>query len=143
MRKLIFIGLILVMILLSACAPEITTPEEQIPEEAPPTEQVPIEPVIEEPKQTVPSTYLSNVVCEGDTIQATVTNIGTKSWKGIRTFLNGGWDKEPGCEKFDLEPGESTVCTTIDFPIVYRSNRQNVVQIDANGESELIKINCP
>ncbi len=131
MKKIIFIGLILVMILLSSCAPEITTPEEQILEKAPPTEP------------TAPLTYLSNVVCEGDTIQATVTNTGDETWKGIKTFLNGGWDKEPGCEKYDLEPGESTVCTAIDFPIVYRNNKQNVVQIDANGESELVKINCP
>lgn len=148
MKKIIFFGLVLLMILLFACAPG-TVPEagiEEVPE-APIVNETPTtasEPVVEVlPESTIPSSYLTDLACDGDAIRITVTNLGNKTWEGINTYLNGGWDKDPGCEKYNLGPGESTTCTAIDFPVVYRDGKENIVQIDANGESLLLRINCP
>lgn len=151
MKKIMFVGLVLSMILLFACAPM----EVAEPETTPPAEEAP--PIVEEtpsaapesaemevlPESTIPESYLTDLECDEDAIKVTVTNLGDEAWEGINVYLNGGWDKEPGCEKYELEPGESTTCDAIDFPVVYQGGKENVVQIDANGKSLLLRINCP
>lgn len=147
MKKALFALLaIALMVMAFGCmAPE---------EEAPAAPVVQDEPLPEpEPTTTTPETtpsgaqvsMLTDVVCLGDRITATIANTGDADWvlnEDIKIILNGGWDKEPGCAAESLAPGENMVCDQIDFPIVQKAGKKNVVVVTAAGERQTEDIVC-
>ena len=147
MRKTLFALLAIALLVLVACAPK-EAPTEPIVQ--PPAEQ----PAVAEPTPVAPPVSpktgllvpLSNVVCVGDTISAVVTNVGDETWvmgENVKIYLNAGIDKEPGCDKTTLEPGESTTCDGLDWPIVQKAGKKNILQVVAAGERyELVEVYC-
>jgi|GEM_PF-4490780 len=143
MRKTLFALLaIALMVLAVACmAPE--------GEEGPIGEVPPAEPVVPVEPVTVPVAeleLLTDVVCANGMISGVITNNGEEAWtlnEDIKVILNGGWDKEPGCDKTTIEPGESMVCDGIDFPIVQKPGKKNVVVVVADGSRATEEVYCP
>ncbi|MCK4588987.1 MAG: hypothetical protein KAT77_00970 [Nanoarchaeota archaeon] len=138
MKKALFALLAIALLVLVACAPKEPAPEPApapVPEPEPAPAPVVIEPPVQE--KTGLLVPLSSISCVGDTIIATVTNVGDEEWvigENAKIYLNAGIDKEPGCEKTTLAPGESTVCDGIDWPIVQKAGKKNILQIVAAGE---------
>ena len=142
MKKALFALLAIALLVLVACAPkEAPEPEPVAPEPEPTvTEPVVTEPVVQE--KTGLLVPLSGISCVGDTITATVTNVGDEDWvlgENAKIYLNAGIDKEPGCAETTLAPGESTLCDAIDWPIVQQAGKKNILQVVAAGERYAIE----
>ncbi|MBW2963175.1 hypothetical protein KY306_00160 [Candidatus Woesearchaeota archaeon] len=142
MRKILVALLaIALMVLAVACmAPE---------EEAGPIGEAPVaEPVVPIEPVTVPVAeleLLADVVCANQIISAVITNNGEEAWTlndDIKVILNGGWDKEPGCDKETIEPGENMACNAIDFPIVQIPGKKNVLVVVADGSRATVEVYC-
>ena len=138
MRKALFALLAVSLLVLVACAPkEAPAPEPAAPVAQPEPAPAPVvtaPPVQEKTGLLVP---LSGISCEGSVITATVTNVGDEDWvlgENMKIYLNAAIDKEPGCEKTTLAPGESTVCDAIDWPIVQQAGKKNILQVVAAGQ---------
>lgn len=82
------------------------------------------------------SEVFTQVSCEDMVISVVVKNTGDETWILQRVpggpwtnvgFMNRGVaDATPGCEKDSIEPGESTVCSTIDMVVIEGENRVSV-----------------
>lgn len=138
MRKALFALLAVALLVLVACAPkEAPAPEPTAPVAQPEPAPAPVvtaPPVQEKTGLLVP---LSSISCEGSIITATVTNVGDEDWvlgENMKIYLNAAIDKEPGCAETTLAPGESTVCDGIDWPVVLKAGKKNVLQVVAAGQ---------
>ena len=94
---------------------------EPTPEPEPVVE--PVAPVLPEPE--VPTDYkgevemVSKMACVDGVASGRITNTDTVKWvygKDFKVLIRGLVVHEPGCDKTELEPGESTDCTTLNGP---------------------------
>lgn len=150
MKKVLFALLVIALVALVACAPEEeptapTTPTTPTTPSTTPTAPSDGETDTQPTTPTAPAggELLTDVNCMGDTISAVVTNVGEETWEiaDIKIYLNAGIDEDPGCEKDSLEPGESTVCDQIDWPVVV-PDRKNVVQVIKDTYKATVEVVC-
>jgi hypothetical protein len=117
-------------------------PAEVPVEEAEEEEVVEEEPVLPEPE--VPSEYageaemVTSAVCADGKIGAIITNVADETvmlGSSMIFQLRGMVVKEPGCDKTELAPGESTTCTQLNgnFALV---TGQNEVLVRLAGAKE-------
>ncbi|MBW2982013.1 hypothetical protein KY343_03980 [Candidatus Woesearchaeota archaeon] len=124
-------------------------PAEEVPEEV--VEEVPEEVVQEEviPEPTVPTEYVgtivSDAVCVGDEIQATITNTGDQTetiGDKLIVQVNGLVVRAPICEKMTLAPGESVRCSDVSGPFPIRAGKENLVIVKLKGDSAQATVTC-
>ncbi len=166
MKKEVLILSILALagVLLFGCksAEEITAPETEMPEtetpEVPteePTTPAPETPETETPAETempeettaeTPTELLSDFVCDETkgVIEATLTNIYDKSLTigdDIKIDYFGKYPVDnPGCEKIELAPGESTKCINLNGN--NRVTPRIFIVVKVNGERHKYRFNC-
>ena len=107
------------------------------PAEAPPVAPPPaVEEPVEEtvlPEPEVPTEYageaemVTSAVCSEGKIGAVLTNTAEVTLvlkTDVKFLLRGLVVKEPGCDKTEIAPGESTTCTSLNgaFPVVSGKN---------------------
>jgi hypothetical protein len=121
--------------------------EKEMPEEA--AEEMPEEAAPEMPTPKVPTEYvgdiLSDVVCIGDEIQATITNTGDQTEKigdKLVVQVNGLVVRAPVCEKMTLAPGESVRCSDVSGPFAIRTGKENLVIVKLKGDSSQATVTC-
>ena len=122
-------------------------PAEEAPE-APEVPTTPTTPAVPEP--TVPTEYvgdqlISNAVCVGDEIMATITNTGTSTetiGDKIVVQVNGLVVRAPICDKMILGPGESVSCTDVSGPFPIRAGKENLVIVKLKGASAQATVTC-
>ena len=127
-------------VLLFGCKPaeEITAPEPEVPE----TEtETPVETTTAE----TPTELLSDFVCDKTKgiIEATLTNIYDKSLTisdDIKIFYLGYLVNNPGCEKTELAPGESTKCANLNGN--YKVVSRPFFSVKTNGVYHKYRFNC-
>ncbi|MEE9525579.1 MAG: hypothetical protein V3V78_03160 [Candidatus Woesearchaeota archaeon] len=104
-----------------------------------PVEEGPVLPEAEVPTEYAgESEMVTSAVCADGKVGAVITNVAdttvtlAREWK---ILIRGLVVKDPGCDKTTLEPGDSTVCTTLNgaFPVV---PGQNEVVIRLGGAKE-------
>jgi len=162
MKKEVLILSILALagVLLFGCKPaeEITAPEmPEMPEtetpEAPAEEAVPEAPTetaeeaVETTAPETPTEVLSGFVCDKvkGVIEATLTNIYDKSLTisdDIKILYSGSLlpIDNPGCEKTELAPGESTRCTNLNGN--NKVTPRIFILVKVNGERHKYRFNC-
>ena len=124
-------------------------PKEEAPT-APTAPTEPTAPVVPEP--TVPTEYvgdktISNAVCIGREIQATITNIGSESVEIGRSMtiqVNGNAVARPGCEKTTLAAGESIYCDNLAGTLIglVRPGKQNEIVVKLKASSAQATVTC-
>jgi len=114
-----------------------------------PAEEPEAAPVVEDegtglPEAEVETEYageaemVTSAVCAEGKIGAVITNVAEETVvlaKDVKMLLRGLVVKEPGCDKAELAPGESTVCTTLNGPFQVMPG-QNEVIIRLTGAKE-------
>jgi hypothetical protein len=124
-------------------------PAEEAPEAV--TEEPEVVEVPEEiPEPTVPTEYLgdeliSNAVCVGSEIQATIANTGTVTetiGDKLIVQVNGLVVRAPVCEKMTVGPGESVRCTNVAGPFPVREGKENLVVVKLKGASAQATVTC-
>ena len=77
------------------------------------------------PEPEVPTDYkgevemVSQMACVDGVASGRITNTDNVAWvygKDVKVLLRGLVIHDPGCEKMELEPGESADCTTLNGP---------------------------
>jgi hypothetical protein len=101
------------------------------------------------PEPTVPTEYigtiLSDAVCVGDEIQATISNTGeTTETIGDKIIVqvNALVVRDPGCDEMTLAPGENTRCSDMSGPFPVRVGKQNQVVVKLKGDSAQATVTC-
>jgi len=97
---------------------EDTAPDMPAQPEQPEEPETPPEPEEEQPEETpTPTTMISDVKCNEDGIISLVlTNLNSKSakvGKDFKVFAGNLLNLDPGCEKTEIDPGESTLCSDV------------------------------
>ena len=134
---------IISIILILGCTTQIqeqnteTTPAEEEIVTSTPAE----EPVIEQPTATIE--LLSEVRCTEERIVGVLTNTFDQTievQKDIQLHINGLINRELGCEKTTLEPGESTFCETLNgrYPVRSPGNNRLTAVLDGSSYDEVI-----
>ena len=112
-----------------------------------PVVQEPEEPTLPEPE--VPTDYegdalVSDAICVGGKIAATITNTGTANaviGKDMTVSVNSLVVKNPGCEVSELEPGQSTRCSNMNGNFKVRTGK-NEVLVRTSAEQGQATVTC-
>lgn len=147
MRKILFALLAIALVVLVACSPKTAEPTAPVGDQplaapTPAEETTATDSVAPAPELEL----VSNGVCADGLISVVVTNTNDVAWTladDVKIILNGGWDKTPGCDQETLEPGQTTACSSIDFPIVNKPGKKNVLVVTAKGARGQATIICP
>ena len=84
------------------------------------------------------------------TITVKITNTGDSTWiadpsagkMNVRISNRGIPDASPGCEPASIEPGESTVCSTIDVGVIGADKGDNRVSIQTLAGTDARIVSC-
>ena len=119
------------------------------PEPAAPVEEPEVEETLPEPE--VATEYegeeemVKNAVCSDGKIGAVITNVAEETMtvsEDIKFLLRGLVVKEPGCDKEELAPGESTTCTSLNGPFQVVEGKNEVVIRLARAKEGLATVTC-
>jgi len=140
----IVVVIIVVLMMRKPAEPEVTEPEvtepEVVEEEPVPTPSVPTEYVGDQ--------IISNAVCVGKTIQATIKNTGTETveiGRGMTIQLNGMAISRPVCEKTTVAAGESIKCDNLAGPLaglIRTGGKQNEIVVKLKAASAQATVTC-
>ena len=103
------------------------------------------------PEAEVPTTYegdaemVTQAVCADGKVGAVITNVASETLTvgtEIKFLLRGMVVKEPGCDKTEVAPGESTTCTTMNGNFAVSSGKNEVVVRIAGAKEGLATVTC-
>ncbi len=145
------IGAVVVVVVLVLLFMQLRGPTEAPPAAptAPVVEEVVEEPVLPEPE--VPTEYageaemVTSAVCADGKIGAVITNVADNAvtiGNELKFQLRGMVVKEPGCDKVELAPGESTTCTTLNGPFQLVPGQNEVIVRIAGAKEGKATVTC-
>lgn len=141
MKKIFALILILSLLLLAACKPNIETPP---PAPTPPVETAPVAPPtpppVETPEsnitirtQTASTELITEARCVSNSIEAVLNNPSDQEItliKDMQIVINGLVVSHPDCDKNTIAAGESVYCRSIGGSLSIKKGAKNIVLIN-------------